>query len=104
MKSQISWIVLAILGLYVAAGIVRPPASSSGFNLADAGRLPVMMSGRVQPLDSVARVSLLQIRGTPSVPETGGARFWRAGELQATEWLLELLMKPDAADARPIFR
>ena len=71
------------------------------------GRLPVSLNGRVQPIDSAARLALLQIQGTVTVPE-GGGRAWqlwgRTAGLSATEWLLETLARPDAADTREIFR
>ncbi len=52
-----------------------------------------MLNGRVQPLDSVARNTLLQIRQRQSV-----------GELSATAWLMETMMNPDAATSWNIFR
>ena len=53
----------------------------------------MLLDGRVQPLDSVARNTLLQIRERQSV-----------GELSATAWLMETMMNPDAADKLDIFR
>jgi ABC-type transport system involved in cytochrome c biogenesis permease subunit len=59
------------------------------------------MNGRFQPFDSVARNSLLQIRAKQTVYEkTGG----RAQTLSATDWLLEVMMKPEQADDRIVFR
>ena len=49
----------------------------------------------------MARNSLLQIRNQQSV-------LWKGGQgyktLTATEWLLEVMMKPETADDRPVFR
>ncbi len=56
------------------------------------------MDGRFQPFDSVARNSLLQIRTKQTVPLDNGQT------MSATEWLLEVLMKPEQADDRKIFR
>jgi ABC-type transport system involved in cytochrome c biogenesis permease subunit len=69
----------------------QPP--QTGFHTRDFGRLPVLLNGRVQPLDSVARNALLQIRQRQSV-----------GELSATAWLMETMMDPDAANRQKIFR
>src|SRR5258708_17626720 len=56
-----------------------------GMQTREFGKLPVLLGGRVQPLDSVGRNALLQIRGTQSVPlegngGTGDARTWGAFE------------------------
>ncbi len=59
------------------------------------------MNGRFQPFDSVARNSLLQIRTKQTVYETGGGK---ARTLSAMDWLLEVMMKPEAADDLKIFR
>jgi len=80
--------------------------SAGGFDTAGFGRLPVWVNGRVQPLDSAARLALLQIRGTVTVPEVG-ARSWQIWKhtvsLKATEWLLETLTAPNLADTRKLF-
>jgi ABC-type transport system involved in cytochrome c biogenesis permease subunit len=59
------------------------------------------MDGRFQPFDSVARNSLLQIRTKQTVVagENG-----KTQTLSASEWLLEVMMKPEQADTRKIFR
>src|SRR5439155_17875450 len=80
------------------------------------GRLPVLMNGRIQPFDTVARNSLLQIRSTADVPleivtnrlggleEPSSWKFWHhPKKLKSTEWLLELMFRPEQADERPIF-
>jgi len=106
MKRFLPWLVFGIFALYVAESAVRPLRSPEGFNLAEFGRLPVLMNGRVQPVDSVGRNSLLQIRSTASVPleEKKVWQFWKhPRKLGSTEWLLEVLAKPDVADTRKIF-
>ena len=107
MKRSLPWVVVTIFVVYVAVAIFRPSQSTGGFDTRGFGRLPIWLGGRVQPIDSAGRLALLQIRGTASVPQTD-RRWWhvweRAPELGATEWLLEVLAKPDAADARQIFR
>ena len=49
-------------------------------------------------MDSVARNSLLQMRNKQSVYVEG------VGSLSASAWIAELMMKPDAADERKVFR
>ena len=97
-------IVMAIFLLYVMAAAFRRGRTSNGFRIAEFGRLPIRVNGRVQPIDSAARIGLLQIRGTLTVPpvESAAWNVWKE-RLGATEWLLELLAKPDVADTRRIF-
>jgi cytochrome c-type biogenesis protein CcsB len=96
-----------ILALFVIELVViLLPRHDAGFHLQDFGRLPVLLNGRVQPLDSVGRNALLQIRNTTSVPleEKKSYEFWKhPKKLKATEWLLEVMTKPEVADTRPLF-
>ena len=96
MKKFIPWILVAALAAWVIGSLFQP--AETGFHTREFGRLPVLMDGRFQPFDSVARNSLLQIRTKQTVPLDNGQT------LSATEWLLEVLMKPEQADARKIFR
>jgi ABC-type transport system involved in cytochrome c biogenesis permease subunit len=65
----------------------------AGFHTREFGKLPVMLNGRVQPMDSAARNALLQIRERQS-----------AGQMSATAWLMETMMNPAAADKLDVFR
>ncbi len=91
------WVIFLLLVAWTFSAL-RAPRSKTEFNTTDFGRLPVLLNGRVQPLDSVARNALLVMRGKQSVALPDGQR------LSATEWLLELTMKPELADERPVFR
>ena len=105
MKRFLPAIVCGVCVAYAGAIMLRPVPSPKGFNIAAFGRLPVVMSGRVQPIDTVGRIGLLQIRRTVTVPtdETGGWNWGRSPQmLDATEWLLEVMTSP-AADTRRIF-
>ena len=93
------WLFLALFATEIA--VVLLPKKGNEF-----GRLPVLLNGRIQPMDSVARNSLLQIRSTGDVPleEVPSWKFWHhPKKLKSTEWLLEVFFKPDVADMRPIF-
>jgi ABC-type transport system involved in cytochrome c biogenesis permease subunit len=96
MKKLIPWIFVAVFAAWVAASLHQP--AETGFDTRAFGKLPVLMDGRFQPFDSVARNSLLQIRTKQTVPLDDGQT------LSATGWLLETLMKPEQADDRKIFR
>src|ERR1039457_7404752 len=96
MKKWIPIILVAAMAGWVVSGFYQPP--EAGFQTREFGKLPVLMDGRFQSFDSVARNSLLQIRPNQTVPLDNGQTT------SATEWLLEVLMKPEQADDRKIFR
>jgi len=90
------WVVLALAGLMLAAGL-RPPAPHGDFDIDAFGRLAVQEGGRIKPFDTIARTSLLMIRGKQTDLVDGDKR-------QASEWLLELMLDPRAASQREVFR
>ena len=94
-KKLVPWVAggLALLG---AATMLIPRSSVRGFELERFGRLPVLEGGRVKPIDSLARNSLLVIRGAQEF------RF-EDRTVGADEWLLDVLFRPDAADTQPVF-
>ncbi len=51
----------------------------------------------MKPLDSVARNSLLVIRGAQTFQHEGRT-------IGPTEWLLDVLFRPDVSDAQPVFQ
>jgi cytochrome c-type biogenesis protein CcsB len=98
------WAVFAVFAAEIAA--ILMPKPDRDLRIQDFGRLPVLLNGRVQPFDSVGRNALLQIRGTASVPlvEKKSYEFWKhPPKLKATEWLMEVMMKPEQADERHVF-
>ncbi len=107
MKAFLKYLPWFFLALFVTEIVmVMKPKTDTGLYTAEFGRLPVLLNGRIQPLDSVARNSLLQIRSTGDVPLEllPSWQFWRhPKKLKSTEWLLEVCFKPDVADTRNIF-
>ena len=97
MKKWLPWFITALFAAWVLCSLL-PPREKGGFQTREFGKLPVLLNGRVQPLDSVARNSLLMIHSRQSVTLEGGQTF------TATEWLLEVMMKPEVADRRKLFR
>jgi ABC-type transport system involved in cytochrome c biogenesis permease subunit len=91
------WILVAAFAAWVLSAL-RPPIEP-GFKLSEFGKLPVLLEGRVQPLDSVARNTLLQIRTKTTVLLDDGRT-----SMPAIEWLAEAMIKPELADTRKIFR
>jgi ABC-type transport system involved in cytochrome c biogenesis permease subunit len=99
MKKWIPFILVIVMAVWVLSGLRHPP--ETGFHAREFGKLPVLMNGRFQPFDSVARNSLLQIRTKQSVvTEENG----KTQTLTAMEWLLETMMKPESANDLKIFR
>jgi hypothetical protein len=103
MKKWFPWIVAVVFGAW-ALGSLRLPAEKQ-FATREFGKLPVLSSGRVQPLDSLARNSLLQIREKQSANLEPWKNWWEKPKLiSATEWAMLVMMKPAEADAWPVFR
>lgn len=98
------WCFVALFGMEIVA--VMLPKKDGLYHVNQFGALPVLLGGRIQPFDSVARNSLLQIRSTGDVPleEVPSWKFWHhPKKLKPTEWLLEVTTRPELADTRPIF-
>ena len=97
MKKWIPLVLTVVMALWALSGIVQSP--ETGFHTREFGRLPVLMDGRFQPFDSVARDSLLQIRARQSLMIAGSNTT-----MSATEWLIGVMMTPEQADSQKIFR
>ncbi|MBL4576549.1 MAG: hypothetical protein JKY51_10730, partial [Opitutaceae bacterium] len=66
------------------------------FDFVEFGKTPILLNGRIKPIDTVARTSLRLIhdKQTLRIEE---------GKLTAIHWLTELLMSPQTANERKIF-
>ena len=103
-RALVPWVVFGIFVAYVAApSVPLPVGPGSGFDMTAFGGLPVSANGRVQPFDSVARTSLLEIRGPVTLIDAFKAPQARPTTIDPTVWLLEVLAKPDTADTRRVF-
>ena len=95
------WFLVALFASDIIA--VMAPKHDADYHVRQFGRLPVLLNGRIQPFDSVARNCLLQIRSTGDVPleEVPSWKFWHhPKKLKSTEWLLEVMARPEDADTR----
>src|SRR3954470_15196425 len=100
----VPWLFIALFGAEIIA--VMMPKKDGEFHVREFGRLPALLNGRIQPFDSVAKNSLLQIRSTGDVPleEVPSWKFWHhPKKLKSTEWLLEVMTRAEMADTRPAF-
>jgi ABC-type transport system involved in cytochrome c biogenesis permease subunit len=98
MKKWLPWILTGAFAAWILAALA-PAHEGDGFHVKQFGRLPVLLNGRVQPLDSVARNSLLSMRGKQTVAKEKGGTY-----IDATQWLLELAFRPEEADQFKSFR
>jgi ABC-type transport system involved in cytochrome c biogenesis permease subunit len=91
-------VVLSALMLVGRASV--PSGSDTRRDLYSFGAIPVQHGGRVQPLDSVARNSLVVISGKQEFEDpTDNDRVYKA-----TDWLLILWAKPEQANKFRVFR
>jgi ABC-type transport system involved in cytochrome c biogenesis permease subunit len=81
------------------------PPKDKDFAFSELGKLPVVFNGRLKPMDSLARNSLLQIHQTQTL-NTEPWKGWNENPkiISATEWLASVMMNPAVADAWPVFR
>lgn len=105
MMRRLPLILTVVFIAWALSGLRVPKDKSDTFAVNEFGRLPVVANGRYQPLDSLARNSLLQLREKQSVNcEPWKGMFAKPKMLSATEWLMEMTMNPQVADTRPVFR
>jgi ABC-type transport system involved in cytochrome c biogenesis permease subunit len=110
-KKWVPTIVAAIFAAWFLGGF-EAPKPKHGFDLAGFGRLPVLLDGRIQPLDSVARNALLSMSGrsivyfTNKEPASSKESLTASNPapLSALEWLILAMTRPQEADQLKIFR
>jgi ABC-type transport system involved in cytochrome c biogenesis permease subunit len=98
MKRFAPYLVLLAATLWIGASWMYPKADPGEFDLSAFNRIPVLAGGRIKPMDTVARNSLLILRGkqTLRLPDGGGT-------LSASRWLADVLFNPQKADTYPVF-
>jgi ABC-type transport system involved in cytochrome c biogenesis permease subunit len=97
MKKIIPFIVLALGLLYVASTLIPPRAPEDAPDHVAFGKLPVLVGGRIKPLDTVARATLLQFQGRQTVSTADGVR------LEPSQWIADVLLDSDKANAYQVF-
>jgi len=97
MKRFLPWIILAVAGTCIAANWLPPKTAKDDFDFSRFGEIPVLVGGRIKPLDTVARNSLLIIHGKQELRLEGGRR------LSAMQWLTDVLFNGPVADHYPVF-
>jgi ABC-type transport system involved in cytochrome c biogenesis permease subunit len=100
LKSPAAWvgIGLALIAFGLLVKDLRPPTYPDNWQLGTFAQVPVQEGGRIKPIDTVARTSLMMIGGKQSYRDIEGTRH------DAVEWFAELVLDPQSAARRPVFR
>jgi ABC-type transport system involved in cytochrome c biogenesis permease subunit len=96
-------LVMLAMALWFFGNLQAPKDKDFAFN--EFGKLPVIYEGRLKPMDSLARNSLLQLREKQTL-NTEPWKDWNENPkiIPATEWLANVMMNPAVADDWPVFR
>jgi ABC-type transport system involved in cytochrome c biogenesis permease subunit len=86
------FITLLLIGVALVGKAFIPARNKGEFDVIGFGRLPVVVNGRVKPLDTVARTSLLVLQSSQYIPRPDGT------VLTPTEWLLDVVFASKRAD------
>jgi ABC-type transport system involved in cytochrome c biogenesis permease subunit len=100
MKKLIPLIVLLLGALYLLSGL-RAPKNPAGFDVAGFGRLPVLLNGRIKPIDTVARTTLLAFQGRQRVSNPERSEPYVSSPIA---WLLDVAFRPAQADTYTTFK
>ena len=76
---------------------LRSSSNAGDFDLVGFGRLPTLVNGRLKPLDTVGRTTLLTTQGRQRVTTPDGR------SLTPAAWLLDVLYQPEVADTYQTF-
>jgi ABC-type transport system involved in cytochrome c biogenesis permease subunit len=97
MKRFLPWIIFAIAAGSIAVNWLPRKTAKGEIDFTKFGKIPVLVGGRVKPLDTVARNSLLIIHGKQELRLEGGRR------LSAMQWLTDVLFNASVVDQYPVF-
>jgi len=97
MKRFLPWIVLLVAVTWLAGTWWPPSPATHEFDLSKFGKIPVLVGGRIKPLDTVARNSLLIIHGKQEL------LLKDSRHLTAIHWLADVLFNAPVADQYPVF-
>jgi len=92
------YVLIAGLVLVLVAREFAPSNYDSEFDIESFAELPVQVGGRIKPLDSVARNTLLILSARQKVITPEG------NTLSPIEWFMDLTMRPEIADTYRIFK
>jgi ABC-type transport system involved in cytochrome c biogenesis permease subunit len=100
---------VGLISIVYLIGLLFPHPRSGQFDVRTFAQLPVNENGRIQPWDSVARVTLRSLSGKDFaqmkvesggtlVPVNGSEPFWvTTKKIPAADWLIDVLFDPEKA-------
>jgi len=98
-------LLLLLLGLALIGRSLLPPRNPAAFDVVGFSRLPVLMNGRVKPMDTVARTSLLvlcnNVSNDPANNDAERSHHIATPDdrlLTPNEWFLDVIFAGDKAD------
>ena len=97
MKRFLPWIIFVVAAACIVPNWLPPRTAHDDFDFGKFGEIPVLVGGRMKPLDTVARNSLLIIHGKQELRLESGKR------LSAMQWLTDVLFNAPVADQYPVF-
>ena len=97
MKRFLPYLIVLLAGLWLGLSWMVPKPPAGDFDIGTFSRLPVLEGGRIKPLDTVARNSLLIMSGKQTLRLANGNR------MAASRWLADVLFNAPVADAYPVF-
>lgn len=97
MNRILPYLVLIVAALWLGSSWKAPKPKKNDFDITSFSRIPVLVGGRIKPIDTVARNSLLIMRGKQTL------RLEKGGKMTATRWLADVLFNPAVADTYPVF-
>jgi ABC-type transport system involved in cytochrome c biogenesis permease subunit len=97
MKRFFPAIVFVLAAFWIGASFVPAKKSTDGIDLGGFGKIPVLVGGRVKPLDTVAGNSLLIIHTKQTLRLDDGR------QISAIKWLADTLFSAPVADQYPAF-
>ena len=89
-------LILGLCLLYLLH-VLTPPKADGPYDLVGFGQLPVVDQGRVKPLDTLARISLMIVSNKQSMRAEGG-------KVPAVRWLLDALARPEDVGTAAVVR
>jgi ABC-type transport system involved in cytochrome c biogenesis permease subunit len=97
MKRWLPMVVVLVAAAFIAGAWMPQKPPAGGTDLSSFGKVPVLVGGRVKPLDTVARNSLLIIHGKQELRLADGK------PISAMQWLTDVIFNAGAVDEQPAF-
>ena len=101
MKRFLPYLILLLAGMWLGAAWIAPQPRADDFDVGSFSRLPVLVGGRIKPLDTVARNALLIMRGKQTLRLANSNPM--AKPMEASRWLADVLFNAPVADNYPVF-